>query len=268
MTKKKWGQNFLINQNVIESIIEVAKVGIGDSILEIGPGSGVLTKALLDQQSCVKAIEIDPKWCQFLKNRFKNEKKFSLVEMDIMEIPLNSFSTLLSEPSKIVANLPYNIVTPLLLKILPIRKTWDSLTLMVQKEVAERICAKPNSGKTFGALSLVCELGFNREIISIIKPDNFRPKPKVDSALINLFPKDSVLNTKNEKIFIKWSQLLFQQRRKTLLNGIKQHFPNWYKMNAPSISKMYGMSRPEQIEFKDWIKLFKNYLKNENFKTI
>ena len=268
MPKKKWGQNFLVNPNVIESIIKVAKVKTGDEILEIGPGSGNLTKALLDQQSFVKAIEIDSKWCKYLTNKFKKEEKFTLLEMDVMKIPSITFSKLVPSPSKVVANLPYNIVTPLLLKILPIRKTWDSLTLMVQKEVAERICAKPNSGKTFGALSLVGELGFNREIISIITPKNFSPEPKVDSAIINLFPKDSGLSPEIEKIFLKWSQLLFQQRRKTLANGIRQHFPNWYQNSGHSIKKMFGMSRPENIEFKDWMKLFKNYLKNENFKTI
>ncbi len=267
MTKKKWGQNFLINPNVIESIIKIAKVKIGDEILEIGPGSGNLTQALLDQQSYVKAIEIDTKWCKYLTNRFKKENKFTLLEMDVMEISSNNFSKLIHGPSKVVANLPYNIVTPLLLKILPIRKTWESLTLMVQKEVAERICAKPNSGKTFGALSLVGELGFDREIISIITPENFKPVPKVDSAIINLFPKESGLSNEREYLFLKWSQLLFQQRRKTLVNGIKQHFPNWYRTSGHSIRKLFGMSRPENIEFEDWMKLFNNYLKNENFKN-
>ena len=135
MTKKKWGQNFLINPNVIESIIKIAKVKIGDEILEIGPGSGNLTQALLDKQSFVKAIEIDTKWCKYLTNRFKKEKNFTLLEMDVMGIPLISFSKLTPRPSKVVANLPYNIVTPLLLKMLPIRGTWDSLTLMVQKKL-------------------------------------------------------------------------------------------------------------------------------------
>jgi len=268
MTKKKWGQNFLINPNVIESIIKVAKVKIGDEILEIGPGSGNLTQALLKKQSFVKAIEIDRKWCKYLTNRFKKEKKFTLIEMDVMDIPLITFSRLVSAPSKMIANLPYNIATPLLLKMLPIRKTWDSLTLMVQKEVAERICAKPNSGKTFGALSLVGELGFDREIISIIKPNNFCPEPKVDSAIINLFPRDSGLSPEREKLFLKWSQLLFQQRRKTLTNGIRQHFPNWYQNSGHSIKKKFGMNRPENIEFEDWMKLFKNYLKNDKFKTV
>ena len=262
MTKKKWGQNFLINPNVIESIIKIAKVKIGDEIIEIGPGSGNLTQALLDQQSFVKAIEIDTKWCKYLTNRFKKEKKFTLLEMDVMKIPLINFSKLVPGPSKIIANLPYNIATQLLLKMLPIRKTWESMTLMVQKEVAERICAKPNSGKTFGALSLVGKLGFDREIISIIPPNNFSPEPKVDSAIINLFPKDSELSLESEKLFLKWSQLLFQQRRKTLVNGIRKHYPEWYLRQGRSIHKNFGMRRPETLGFKDWMRLFNNFLNN------
>lgn len=266
MAKKKWGQNFLINQNIVETIINTAKVEYGDSILEIGPGSGILTEALLDQNSSVTSVEIDPKWCLYLQNKFKKEKKFTLLHTDVMRIPPKTLPKLVSRPSKLVANLPYNIATPLLLKILPIRKTWISLTLMVQKEVAQRICAKPNSGKFFGALSLVGELGFERELISIITPENFNPKPKVDSALINLIPKISGLNTQNEKLFLSWSQIMFQHRRKTLSNGIKQQFPSWYKKYGDSIKNSFGMRRPENLEFDEWLELFKQYLKNERYK--
>ena len=264
MSKKKWGQNFLKDKKVIESIIKAANIQINESILEIGPGHGILTKALLEKYASVTSVEIDPKLCLNLKKRFGNEERFNLIEMDVMKIPPEELSKLTPQPSKIVANLPYNIVSSLLLRILPVRKKWQSLTLMVQKEVAERICATSTSGKTYGPLSFVGELGFEREIIKIIPPEKFKPAPKVNSAIIRLFPKDSALNYEGEKLFLWWNQILFQQRRKTLSNGIRQHFPEWYHSCGNSICKMFGMSRPENLSFDDWIRLFRNYLKNEN----
>jgi len=264
MTKNKWGQNFLNNQNIVKSIINVADIEIGESILEIGPGLGVLTKALLEKDSFVTAIEIDTNLCKYLKERFKDEKKFTLLEMDVMELSSSSLSQLIPKPSKIVANLPYNISTQLFLRIFPVRKAWESLTLMLQKEVAERICASPESRKAYGALSLVCELGFKREIIEIIPPECFKPSPKVDSAIVRLLPKDSELNPEREKLFLQWIQLLFQQRRKTLVNGIRKHYPEWYLNQGFTIQKKFGMRRPETLWFKDWMRLFNNFLKNQN----
>ena len=268
MSKKRWGQNFLVNKKIIKSIIQVSGVKTGDQILEVGPGKGILTQALLEQDSKVKAIEIDPKCCSYLKNKFKKEKKFSLIEKDVMTISQESLQKLIPTSSKLVSNLPYNIATQLLLKLLPLRKSLKSLTLIIQKEVAERICANPNSGKAYGTLSLVGELGFYREIIRIIPPYDFRPIPKVDSALIHLLPKDSGLDFENEKKFLRWNQLLFQQRRKKLINGIRQHFPDWYSSCGNSINKMFGLRRPENLDFTEWMQLFNYYLKNEKDETV
>ena len=264
MPKKKWGQNFLQNQNVVESIVKVADLQIGESVLEIGPGLGILTKALLEKEYPVTAIEIDADLCKHLKKRFVGEKKFNLLEKDIMELSSLSLAKLIPNPSKVVANLPYNIATKILLKMFPVREAWQSLTLMIQKEVAERICASTESREAYGPLSLVGELGFEREIVEIIPPRNFKPVPKVASAIVNLLPKISNLNPEREKLFLQWSQLLFQQRRKTLTNGIRQHFPEWYHKQGFSIRKKFGMRRPETLDFKDWMELFNNFLNNQN----
>jgi 16S rRNA (adenine1518-N6/adenine1519-N6)-dimethyltransferase len=261
MAKKKWGQNFLIQQEVVDSIVQAADVKNGDSILEIGPGLGMLTTALLECNSEVTAVEIDPELCQKLRKRFENEKRFTLLEMDAMELSPQALAGLIPAPAKVVANLPYNIATPLILKMLPVRNAWQSLTLMVQFEVAERICATPASGKSYGPLSLVGALGFESAIIKKIPPESFKPVPKVDSAVIRLLPHESGLTPENEKRFLKWSQLLFQQRRKTLMNGIRQHFPEWYENNGDSLRDNFGLRRPETLDFNEWIKLFSDYMK-------
>ena len=261
MAKKKWGQNFLIQQEVVDSIVQAAKVKNGDSILEIGPGLGMLTTALLECNSEVTAVEIDPELCRKLRKRFENEKRFTLLEMDAMELSPQALAGLIPAPAKVVANLPYNIATPLILKMLPVRNAWQSLTLMVQFEVAERICATPESGKAYGPLSLVGALGFESAIIKKIPPESFKPVPKVDSAVIRLLPHESGLTPENEKNFLKWSQLLFQQRRKTLMNGIRQHFPEWYENHGDSLRDNFGLRRPETLDFNEWIKLFSDYMK-------
>lgn len=261
MAKKKWGQNFLIQQEVVDSIVQAADVKNGDSILEIGPGLGILTTALLECNSEVTAVEIDPELCRKLRKRFENEKRFTLLEMDAMELSPQALAGLIPAPAKVVANLPYNIATPLILRMLPVRNAWQSLTLMVQFEVAERICATPASGKAYGPLSLVGALGFESAIIKKIPPESFKPVPKVDSAVIRLLPHESGLTPENEKRFLKWSQLLFQQRRKTLMNGIRQHFPEWYENNGDSLRDNFGLRRPETLDFNEWIKLFSDYMK-------
>ena len=263
MAKKKWGQNFLNQKEVVDSIVQAADVKSDDSILEIGPGLGMLTTALLECNSNVTAIEIDPELCRKLRKRFQNEKKFTLLEMDVMELSPATLAGLIPAPAKVVANLPYNIATPLILRILPVRDAWQSLILMVQFEVAERICATPVAGKVYGPLSLVGALGFESSIIKKIPPEAFKPIPKVDSAVIQMIPHDSLLTPENEKHFLKWSQLLFQQRRKTLMNGIRQHFPEWYENHGDSLRDNFGLRRPETLEFNEWIKLFIDYMKIE-----
>ena len=260
MAKKKWGQNFLIHQNIVDSIVNSAEVKDHDSILEIGPGNGILTATLLDRMANVVAIEIDPKLCQGLKERFRN-KKFTLLEIDVMELSQETLSGLIPAPAKVVANLPYNIATQLIVKMLPIRDSWQSLTLMVQAEVAERICATPKSKKVYGPLSLVGALGFNSTIIRKISSNSFEPAPKVDSAVIQLLPRPSGLSAENEKRFLIWSRLLFQQRRKKLINGIRKHFPRWYLMKESYLHENLRLKRPENLDFTEWMSLFSDYIK-------
>jgi 16S rRNA (adenine1518-N6/adenine1519-N6)-dimethyltransferase len=179
-----------------------------------------------------------------------------------MKIESNEFENLIKSPAKLVSNLPYNIATALLLKLLPVRKSWESFTVMVQLEVGERLCAIPDSGKIYGPLSLAGSLGFEKKIVKIITSDCFFPSPKVDSCLIQLLPRNSGLNIDQEKLFLKWSHLLFQNRRKTLLNSIRKHYPVWFQNHKEYLREKYDMRRPETLDFKEWMNLFCNFLKN------
>ena len=165
MAKKKWGQNFLIHQKVAEIIADAADVKNEDSILEIGPGHGTLTRSLLKRNAQVTAVEVDPELCEKLRKQFGSMEGFNLLEQDVMALAPETLGELVSAPAKVVANLPFNIATPLLLRMLPVRKAWQSLTIMIQLEVARRICATPESGKSYGPLSLVGAMGFESKII-------------------------------------------------------------------------------------------------------
>ena len=263
MTKKKWGQHFLKSKSIAESIVQVADIKYGDRILEIGPGYGMLTQELLNYSAKVTAIEIDPELCAKLRKKFDKEKNFTLVEQDVMKIESNEFEKLIKLPAKLVANLPYNIATALLMKLMPVRNKWDSFTVMVQVEVGERLCAVPESGKKYGPFSLVGALGFEKQIVKIITPDCFFPSPKVDSCVIHLLPRNSGFKTEEEKLFLKWSHLLFQNRRKTLLNGIRKHYPNWFQNCKEYLREKYDMRRPETLDFNEWMNLFCNFKKND-----
>ncbi len=143
------------------------------------------------------------------------------------------------------------------------RNAWDSFTIMVQLEVGERLCAIPESGKTYGPLSLVGALGFEKQIVKIVTPDCFSPSPKVDSCVIHLLPRNSGLTLEEEKLFLKWSHLLFQHRRKTLLNGIRKHYPEWFQNCKEYLLEKYGMRRPGTLDFNEWMNLFNNFMKSK-----
>jgi len=263
MAKKKWGQHFLKSKSIAELIAQAADVQYGDHILEIGPGYGMLTQALLNFNATVTAVEIDPELCSNLRKKFEKQNNFTLLEHDVMKIENKEFENLINLPAKLVANLPYNIATALLLKLLPVRNEWKSFTIMVQLEVGERLCAIPESGKAYGPLSLAGTLGFEKQIVKIITPDSFFPSPKVDSCVINLSPKNSGLTMDEETLFLKWSQLLFQHRRKTLLNGIRKYFPEWFQDCNEYLREKYDMRRPETLDFDEWMNLFYNFMKNK-----
>ena len=256
--KRKWGQHFLVRERYVQRMIELAGVQAGDKVLEIGPGRGVLTRALLEIGAFVREVEIDPTLQGFLQQEFAGSSQFQLLCGDALELLIDELLPS-SQPARIVANLPYNAATAIFFHLLPWREYWNSWSLMVQYEVAQRICATAEGGKSFGTLSLAGSLGFDRKFAFDVPPEAFAPPPKVNSAVIHLLPRKSGWSKEEEKNFLEFVRRLFQQRRKTLISNLKQQFPDWFQQERRSLEEQYLKLRPENLEFEDWRKLYERF---------
>ena len=220
---KRYGQNFLINDNVIENIIEASNIEEKDLVIEIGPGLGTLTSKLLERAEKVIAIELDDKMISILKDRFKLYNNFILLNDDVLKIDLNSLikeNVGDLEKIKIVANLPYYITTPIIMKLLEDKLGIYSITVMVQKEVADRITAMPGD-KLSGAITYSVNYYAEAKKIVFVDKSSFIPAPEVDSEVIKLdIRKTPVVEVDNEEMFFRVIKASFMQRRKTLVNGL------------------------------------------------
>lgn len=220
---KKLGQNFLINDDVIEKIISSANIEQNDIIIEIGPGLGTLTKRLLEKAGKVIAIEIDSKMINILNDRFEQYDNFVLINQDVLKTDLNKLISQYKnsfEKVKIVANLPYYITTPIIMKLLEEKLDIESITVMIQKEVAQRITADPGD-KLSGAITYSVNYYAIPEEIIAVESDSFIPAPEVDSEVIKLYIRNiPAVNVINEKMFFNIIKASFMQRRKTLLNSL------------------------------------------------
>lgn len=218
--QKKYGQNFLIDQHVLDKIIFAANITKEDIVLEIGPGIGTLTQELCERAGRVIAIEIDPYLAQIAQETVADYKNGQIIQADAMKLDLQR---LLEKEDKdrtlkVVANLPYYITTPLLFRLLESDLPIQSITVMVQKEVAQRIQAKPGT-KAYGALSLAIQYRTDPYIAAYVPENCFIPRPKVGSAVIHLKQKQGVSCEKEmETIFFALVKAGFQQRRKMFLN--------------------------------------------------
>lgn len=220
---KRLGQNFLINDNVIENIVKAAEVTENDLIIEIGPGLGTLTSKLLEKAGKVIAVELDENMIRILEDRFKLYKNFYLINEDILKIDLKKIiaSNLNNlRKVKIVANLPYYITTPIIMKLLEDRLDIDNITVMVQKEVADRITARPGD-KLSGAITYSVNYYAEAEKVILVDKESFIPSPEVDSEVIKLnIRKEPPVKVENEETFFKLIKASFMQRRKTLQNAL------------------------------------------------
>lgn len=218
---KRLGQNFLIDEETIDGIIKAAEVKEDDLIIEIGPGLGSLTKRLLDNSGKVVCIELDNRMIEILNDRFKFYDNFKLINDDVLKVNLKE---LIKEEKiknvKIVANLPYYITTPIIMKLLEERLDIQSITVMVQKEVADRLVDIPG-GKNSGAITYAINYYTKPEKVLEVPSTSFLPAPEVNSSVIklNVLEKPAV-KVKDEKLLFKIIKLAFMQKRKTLLNGL------------------------------------------------
>ena len=217
---KSLGQNFLIDDSVPRDIVAGADVNKEDLAIEIGPGVGTLTAQLLKTAKRVVAIELDNDLIPILEQELGDNPNFTLIHNDALKVDFNE--VIGDEKSvKLVANLPYYVTTPIIVKLLKEGYNFKSLTIMIQKEVAERIDAEPNC-KEYGALSLMVQYYCNTKIIRRVPPSCFIPRPKVDSIVIRLDKlSEPRVNVKDEKLMFDIIRNSFNMRRKTLWNGVK-----------------------------------------------
>ena len=218
---KSLGQNFLINDEVIEKIVDSANVNKEDLVIEIGPGLGTLTAKLLERAKKVIAIELDNRMISILNDRFSLFENFELINEDVLKVNLNEVIHKENVKSvKVVANLPYYITTPIIMKLLEDKLNIESITVMIQKEVAKRLTAQPGD-KLSGAITYSVNYYCEPEEVIIVPNSSFIPEPEVESEVINLkIRKEPPVEVKNEELFFKLIKASFMQRRKTLLNGI------------------------------------------------
>lgn len=216
---KKLGQNFLIDEAVVNNIVKSAEIIEGETVLEIGPGIGTLTQALAEAKANVIAVEIDNKLPQVLAKTLEGYDNIKIVHGDILKVNIRELVE--DKPFKVVANLPYYITTPIIMGILEQGLPVTRLVTMIQKEVADRMIAKPGK-KDYGSLSVAVQYYTEPEIVALVPPKSFIPAPAVDSVVISCKVRENpAVSVNSEKMFFRIAKGAFAQRRKTLSNSLK-----------------------------------------------
>ena len=263
--KKNLGQNFLVDLDAVQGIVRAAGIEPGDQVVEVGPGIGSLTEQLLLAGGKVAAYEVDQSLPEILANELPEkvdgqdlDQRFKLIMKDVLKADfatdLAGFFDL-SKPVKVVANLPYYITTPIIFNLLESSLDFTSLTLMMQKEVAERLAAQPGS-KAYGPLSIAVQTQMSVDLALEVGHASFMPKPKVDSAVVVLTPLEKPADVGDRKQFNRVVKLCFAQRRKTLANNLKTLLPD--KEDREKLLADLGLDprqRPEQLAISDFIRI-------------
>lgn len=252
--KKRLGQNFLISDEVLKDIVEEANISTEDEVIEIGPGLGNLTKYLLEKALNVTAFEIDSEMINILNKRFNN-KNLKIEKEDILKVNINDY--IKNKKVKIVANIPYYITSLIIFKLLEYKDKIESITLMIQNEVADRLVAIPKN-KDYGVLTInvkaICEV---RKAF-IVKKENFLPAPKVDSAVVTLIPNNRY-DIKNKEKFENLVKCAFSSRRKTISNSLSNaNFNNMSKDEINLLLEKQNIDlrkRPEEITIEQYIQI-------------
>lgn len=256
--KKGLGQNFLSSQEVLENIAVAAEIDDG-GVIEIGPGFGVLTNELAKRAQKVVALEIDSSLIPILEDTLKEHNNIKIINEDILKADVKTIidEEFGGERISIAANLPYYITTPIITGLIEAKLPIKSLVIMVQKEVADRIVAKPST-KDYGAISVLCGYYTSSEIVEIVPANLFVPPPKVDSAVVKMTFLDSPsVTVRDEAMFFKTVKAAFSQRRKTLLNCLAANFAK-SKSELTDILESIGIDprrRGETLSLDEFAKL-------------
>ena len=263
---KNLGQNFLINEEVVKNIVGCSNIEKEDLVIEIGPGLGTLTKYLLEKAGKVICIELDTKMLQILEDRFSLYNNFELINNDVLKVDLKNIIEKEKEEGKIknvkiVANLPYYITTPIIMKLLEEELELESITVMIQKEVADRLIAIPGEKNT-GAITYSVYYYASSEAIMEVPNSSFIPEPEVTSKVIKLnIRKEPIVTPKDKEKMFKIIKCAFMQKRKTLLNSLTNNkiFENKNQgielLNKIQINENY---RPEELTLEQFEKISDN----------
>ncbi|MBI4687577.1 MAG: ribosomal RNA small subunit methyltransferase A [Nitrospirae bacterium] len=246
--RRPLGQHFLFDPNILKRIIDSSGITPEDTVLEIGPGLGTMTRLLAHYAGKVIAIEVDSRLSERLKETLSSAANVEIINADALKYPFND----ISGKFKVVANIPYYITTPLLFRFLEFKERIPSMTLLMQKEVAERIVAKPGR-KDYGVLSITAQLYTRPEIKFIVSRGTFSPPPRVDSALVHFeVSGEPIYKIKDERLFLKVVKTAFSQRRKTILNTLKSYAGIKEALDRAGIDPKL---RPENLSIEDFIKI-------------
>jgi 16S rRNA (adenine1518-N6/adenine1519-N6)-dimethyltransferase len=249
-TKKKFGQNFLIDKEIIYKIIDYIKPKEQDKILEIGPGMGALTQPMLGKISHMTVVEIDPDMINYLQKKI-SKKNLNIIDQDILSLPTEELILF----DRIIGNLPYYISTEILIKMIEVKKTIKDFHFMFQREVAERITAQANN-KNYGRLSVIIQYFFDAEILFNITPDSFLPSPKVQSSFIKLIPKEKKgIKFRNFLNFTQVIKTAFQFKRKTIRNNFKNILSeeNFIFLDIKSHNRAEALSIDDFVKIENYI---------------
>jgi 16S rRNA (adenine1518-N6/adenine1519-N6)-dimethyltransferase len=249
--KKFLGQHFLKDENIAKNIADALDYETIEVVIEVGPGTGVLTQFLIEKDAKLIAFEVDRESIAFLNEKYEDpiskSKSFELVQEDFLKADLLKHTNL--QNFAIIGNFPYNISSQILFKALEYRAHVPQFSGMFQKEVAQRICESPGS-KTYGILSVLSQAFYETEYLFTVKPSNFNPPPKVDSGVIKLTRRENYQLDCDEKLFFKVVKTAFQQRRKTLRNSLKT-----FNLSDNLKSDLIFAKRPEQLSYIEFIEL-------------
>ncbi len=265
---KDLGQNFLINEEVVENIINSSEISKEDLIIEIGPGLGTLTKELIKRAGKVVCIELDKKMIKILKDRFITSSNLEILNEDVLQVDLNELikkhkSNDNIKKAKIVANLPYYITTPIIMKLLEDKLDIESITVMIQKEVADRLIDIPG-GKYTGAITYTIFYYCESEKIMEVPSDSFIPEPDVTSEVIKMKLRNKpAVEIENPKVMFMIIKSAFMQRRKTLLNALTNTQVFASKQEGLKILKKLNLDenvRAENLSIQDYANIAKEIL--------
>lgn len=253
---RSMGQNFLVDPSVVQRIADVAGVGDGDLVVEIGSGMGILTSELLARGAAIVAVELDSELTRFLEQDLGSHERLTIVERDARYVEIEQHVG--SRPYTVVANLPYSVATVIIRHFLESTSPPRALHVMVQREVAVRMTATPPH---MSLLALACQLSTESEVAFVVPPEMFLPPPKVESAVVSMHirPVMPIGHTDRDRLF-QLATMAFQRKRKTIANGLSQGLDKPKRDLEPALreSRIDPMRRPETLSVEEWIALAEN----------